>query len=298
MEFLPDYNLAEYTTWKAGGSADWAAFPENEADVQEACHWAQEKKLPITVLSGGSNVLVSARGIDGLVLILQKLSKIENIKYENGTLSLDCLAGTPKADLLKVFVKQRLSPAIFLAGLPGDVGGGVVMNAGVGHEVQPKEFVEITDWIEYIDLNDPTFLVRRKSAQEIQWQYRKSGGWQPGIITKVGITWTEQPDDTVLKRLQEGNKRRMSTQPLNFPSCGSVFKNPPNNKSGRLIEECGLKGFSVGGAQVSEKHANFIINNGGATADDILAVVTHVQKTVLEQKQIKLEKEFVYLGRP
>ncbi len=297
MEYIKNHPLAELTTWKTGGSADWAVFPTTVLEVQEACRWAKAQNLPISVLSGGSNVLISDQGIEGLVIVLQKLSLIESTDYSESTLRLTCLSGTPKSEVLKVFVKHRLSPAIFLAGLPGDMGGGVVMNAGVGHDVAPKEFCEITEWIEYIDLNHPEFVIKKVSAQDIQWKYRKSAGWQPGIIVRMGIVWKEEPDATVLKRLQEGNKRRMNTQPLQYPSCGSVFKNPPNNKSGRLIEECGLKGYTVGGAQVSEKHANFIINVGGCTAQDILDVKNHVQKTVQEQKGILLEAEFVFMGR-
>jgi len=297
MEYLRDFQLADLTTWKAGGAADWAVFPSTSEEVQEACRWARDKNLPLTILSGGSNVLISDRGIAGLVVVLQKLSGIESSDYRDGKFTLTCLAGTPKSEVLKVFVKHRLSPAVFLAGLPGDMGGGVVMNAGVGHEVAPKEFCEIVEWIEYVDLADAALAIRRKNANEIQWTYRKSSGWQPGVLTRMGLAWSEAPDATVLERLKEGNKRRMGTQPLQYPSCGSVFKNPPGNKSGRLIEECGLKGYTVGGAQVSEKHANFIINIGGATADNILAVKNHVQETVRAQKNIALETEFIYLGR-
>lgn len=297
MEFLKDYKLEDMTSWKVGGVADWAVRPESIEDFRAACEWAQEKKYPLTILSGGSNVLVSDKGIEGLVILMNRWNKIEDVKIENNQVRAVCQAGATKADLLKVFVKARMSPAIFLAGLPGDVGGGVVMNAGVGHDVAPKEFHEIVDWVEWIDLSKKDFPVVKKSKSEIQWQYRKSSGWQPGIITRVGILWQESPDDTVLKRLQEGNKRRMSTQPLQFPSCGSVFKNPPGKKSGRLIEECGLKGFQIGGAQVSEKHANFIINVGGATSSDIEAVRSHVQKTVFDKTGVMLETEFVFLGR-
>ncbi len=297
MEYLKNYNLAELTTWKVGGDADFAAFPETVEQIREACVWAKSQKLPITVLSGGSNVLVSDKGIEGLVLILKNFCKIDSPVLTGARLQVVCEAGATKADLLKVFIKQRMSPAIFLAGLPGDVGGGVVMNAGVGHDVAPKEFCEIVEWVEWIDLTDDSFSVRKKNKNELQWIYRKSAGWQPGIITRLGIAWEEAPDETVLKRLQEGNKRRMSTQPLQWPSCGSVFKNPPGNKSGRLIEECGLKGFQIGGAQVSEKHANFIINVGGATAKDIEDVRVHVQATVKQQKGIELETEYIFLGR-
>jgi UDP-N-acetylmuramate dehydrogenase len=297
MEFKQNYNLAEHTSWKVGGSADWAVFPESVEQLQEACRWARDNKLDVTTLSGASNVLVSDEGIAGLVILLTKFSHLESVAIEGTKTRAICQAGMPKSELLKVFIKQRQSAAIFLAGLPGDVGGGVVMNAGVGHDISPKEFCEIVEWVEWIDLASPNFQVLRKPKADLQWSYRKTKGWQPGIITRVGIFWDEPADETVLKRLQESNKRRMGSQPLQLPSCGSVFKNPPGHKSGRLIEECGLKGYQVGGAQVSEKHANFIVNIGAATARDIEAVRQHVQNTVKTQKGIGLETEYVFLGR-
>ncbi|MCB9072916.1 MAG: UDP-N-acetylmuramate dehydrogenase [Bdellovibrionaceae bacterium] len=297
MEFLPQFQLAPYTTWKIGGAADWAVQPTTVEEVQGACLWAKEKNLPITVISGGSNILVSDDGIVGLVILMNKLSGIANIQWKNNTLTCDCLAGTPKSELLKIFVKQRLSPAIFLAGLPGDVGGGVVMNAGIGHDIHPKEFCEITSWLEYVAWDEPNCPIVRVDGKEMKWSYRHTDGWGPGVIVRSGIHWQEEPQVDLLQRLKESNNRRIATQPLNMPSCGSVFKNPPGNKSGRLIEECGLKGFQIGGAQVSTLHGNFIVNTGAAKAADVMAVVQHVQKTVKEQKGILLEYEFKWFGR-
>ncbi len=296
MQYIKDFSLAEFTTWKIGGTADWCARPQTVGDVHAACQWALDKNLPVTVLSGGSNVLISDKGIAGLVLLLDQLVGISEVEFNNEVLSCVCLAGTRKSDLLKVFVKSRLSPAIFLAGLPGDVGGGVVMNAGVGHDVAPKEFVEITEWFEYIPWAKPQTLVR-KNKDQIQWTYRHSDGWGPGVIVRVGIQWKEAPQANLLEKLKISNQRRMASQPLQWPSCGSTFKNPPANKAGRLIDECGLKNYSIGGAQVSDLHANFIVNRGHATANDVLALVKHIQETVRSQKNILLEPEFKFLGR-
>ncbi len=296
MEYLVNYSLREHNTWKVGGSADWCARPQTVADVQAACLWAQERKLPVTVLSGGSNVLISDRGVEGLVLLLDQFVGLSDIVVDNNKLSFIGLAGTPKSEALKVFVKHRMSPALFLAGLPGDLGGGVVMNAGVGHDIQPKEFVEITDWFEYIPFSEPGQVVR-KSKSEVQWIYRQCTGWGPGVITRVGFSWTEAPQEDLLQRLQQSNKRRMASQPLQWPSCGSTFKNPANDKAGRLIDSCGLKNFKIGGAQVSDLHANFILNLGTATADDISAVVEHVRATVLAKYGVSLLTEFKFLGR-
>lgn len=297
MEFLKNFSLKEFNTWKVGGAADWCARPRAVADVHKAVRWAHDQKLPITILSGGSNSLISDRGIAGLVILLDQFQGISHLQIEGNTLSCETLSGTPKSDMLKVFVKHRLSPAIFLAGLPGDMGGGVVMNAGVGHDIQPKEFKEIVDWFEYIPFDTPEAILR-KSYGDVQWLYRHCSGWGPGVITRIGLRWSEEPQEDLLQRLQASNKRRMSSQPLQWPSCGSTFKNPPGDKAGRLIDSCGLKNFSVGGAQVSDLHANFILNRGGASAQDILSVVSHVQKTVFDQHGVKLETEFKFLGRP
>lgn len=296
MEYLKDHALAEYTTWKIGGAADWCVRPQTIEDVQQACQWALDRNLAVTVLSGGSNVLISDHGIEGLVILLDQLVGISNIEYSNNLLSCVCLSGTRKSDLLKVFVKNRLSPAIFLAGLPGDVGGGVVMNAGVGHDVAPKEFFEITEWFDYVPFDQPETLVRKKK-KDVRWTYRHSTGWGPGVIVRVGVHWNESPQDGLLERLKSSNQRRMTSQPLQWPSCGSTFKNPPGDKAGRLIDVCGLKNYQVGGAQVSELHANFILNRGHATAADVLAVVRHIQHTIKLQKNIWLEPEYKFLGR-
>ena len=297
MQFQKNFLLKDYNTWKVGGAADWCVRPSTQAEVQEAVNWGCDRQLPITVLSGGSNSLISDLGIEGLVILLDQFRGISHLQVENNTLSCEVLSGTPKSELLKVFVKHRLSPALFLAGLPGDVGGGVVMNAGVGHDIEPKEFKEIVEWFEYIPFAEPQNIIR-KTTNQIKWVYRNTQGWGPGVITRVGIRWSEEPQEDLLQRLQASNKRRMSSQPLQWPSCGSTFKNPTGDKAGRLIDLCGLKKFRIGGAEVSDLHANFIINCGEATTQDILHVVHHVQQTVFDKYGIQLETEFKFLGRP
>lgn len=259
--------------------------------MKAALAWARAGSHEITVLSGGSNVLVPDQGVRGLVLALGKLSGV-TVLESNGRLELICLAGTPKSELLKTFLKFKLEPALFLAGLPGDVGGGVVMNAGVGEAMKPREFVEITDWV---DVMRPDGQISRLKTSELQWSYRHCEGWRPGVIVLVGISWPFEPSPDVLARVRQANQVRLSKQPLELPSCGSVFVNPAGHKSGQLIEQCGLKGFTIGGAQVSPKHANFIVNVGKATAADIKAVISHVQKTVRAQTGVELKTEVVFL---
>ena len=305
--------LKSMTSWLVGGTADYLARPKTIDELRDAVSWAQDRSLPITILSGGSNVLVSDRGIRGLTLSLRKFSSaIVTIREATpgaqagsasdaaalnesaeSRLEIECLAGTSKSELLKIFLKYKLEPALFLAGLPGDVGGGIVMNAGVAEQMKPREFVELTDWFEVLK---PDGGIRRYMRDEVQWAYRHCDGWQPGIITRVGLSWPLTPSVDVLERVKTANKNRLQKQPLDLPSCGSVFKNPPGTSSGREVEAAGLKGFSIGGAQVSTKHANFILNTGDATARDIDLVIKHVQATVKAKAGIALKTEVVYLG--
>ena len=138
--------------------------------------------------------------------------------------------------------------------------------------------------------------IDRLSVHELEWKYRHSHGWQPGIIVRMEVSWPLHRDELILDKIKLANRQRMETQPLEWPSCGSVFKNPLPQKAGALIESCGLKGFTVGGAQVLPKHANFIINRGDATAEDIAAVIEHVQRTVQKMHGVLLQTEVVRLG--
>lgn len=269
--------------------AEYFIQPESVEEIIEAEKWANENKIKISVISGGTNSIISDDGIKGLVIHLGKFRKLES-NIEDGKLKITSYAGTPKAQLFKEFLKYKLAPALFLAGIPGDVGGGVVMNAGVGDSLSPREFVEIIDWVEV--LRDGRIIKFNKF--DLRFEYRHSSGWQPGIITSVGFSWSNEPDESILTKVRELTKIRMEKQPLEFPNSGSVFKNPPNKKSGLLIEECGLKGFRIGDAQISEKHANFIVNRGKATTDDIKKLVAHIQKTVQEKKSVQLEPEWVF----
>jgi len=292
IEIKDGVPLAPLTSWLVGGPAQHLCLPKNLQDLQEAQQWALARKMSITVLGGGSNVLISDQGVQGLVIALKNLSGA-TVQEANGRLEIVAWAGTGKSELLKIFLKYKLSPALFLAGLPGDVGGGIVMNAGVAEAFQPREFVEITDWVEVLR---PDGSIQKLEKNELQWSYRHSNGWQPGIVVRVGVSWPLEADATILDQVRQVNKIRLSKQPLDMPSCGSVFVNPVGYKAAQLIDSCGLKGFSVGDAQVSLKHANFIVNKGRAKAADILQVIEHIQATVQKMKSVQLQTEVVRLG--
>lgn len=295
MEIKQNVSLADYTSWLVGGPADYLCLPQNEAEIREALQWAHDQKQPVTIFGGGTNVLISDKGIRGLVMCLRKFSGIES-KEDNGRLQITATAGTAKSELLKIFLKNKLAPALFLAGLPGDIGGGVVMNAGVAEAFAPREFVEIIDWVEVLRFEQGQFSTHRFTKEQLHWEYRHSKGWQPGVILRVGISWPLQVDATILDQVRNANKIRLSKQPLDMPSCGSVFRNPTGHKAAQLIDGSGLKGFTIGEAQVSLKHANFIVNLGAATAANIWQVIEHVRQTVKNLKNVELQTEVVRLG--
>lgn len=305
-------SLAPLAWWKVGGAAEHLVRPTSVAELKEALAWAASRGLPVTVLGGASNVLISDNGIDGLVILTRELSGVETVGEDgsgSGRLRLVALAGTNKSELTKIYLKHKLMPALFLCGLPGDIGGGVVMNAGVGEMITPREFVEIVDWIEVVRVkkpHEPPSGLESLSAQvetvrfqkaDIDWQYRHSANWQPGVISRVGLSWPNEPHPEMMNLVRQATKKRLASQPLEWPSCGSTFRNPPNAKAGALIEQAGLKGFSVGQAEVSQKHANFIINRGGATASDVMSVLRHVQETVKLKHGIDLTPEVKFIGR-
>ena len=309
LNILKNVKLAEYTSWLIGGPADFFCLPKNIAELKEALLFAKEQGQPITILGGGSNVLISDRGVRGLVICLRQFSEIRS-EVKDGRLKIECLSGTAKSELLKIFLKHQLAPALFLAGLPGDVGGGVVMNAGVAEAYNPREFMEIVDEVDIITAQQQIQTLRK---DQLKIRYRHTDGWQPHIILQVRFSWPIDPHPDILKHVREANKIRLLKQPLDKPSCGSVFKNPEGHKAAQLIDQCGLKGYQVGACQVSTKHANFIVNleqdeellqslsSENRTdlltpAANVWSIILHVQKTVLEKTGVRLTTEVVRLG--
>lgn len=290
-------SLAKWTWWKVGGDADFYCAPNSPEEALAACKWAKDRALPVTILSGGSNVLISDLGVEGLLI---HMSQMRGMKAEmrGERFVVECGAGTPKHEVMRVFMEKKLSPAIFLAGLPGDIGGGIAMNAGVSENRIPREFCEIVDWIDVVksDSNNTLRIISIES-KNLQWSYRKCSGFEPGVIVAAGLSWPNEPISDLLNTVKLANQNRLSRQPLDLPSGGSTFKNPLPHFAGKLIEKSGLKGFRIGDAQVSEKHANFIVNLGQAKASEIKTVLRHVQDTVKAREGVTLEPEVHFLGR-
>lgn len=274
--------MSHYTTMKVGGPADLILFPNCAEQIAGIVKLCKAEGLPLTVIGNGSNLLVSDEGIRGAVLALgNDFAGLE--AHENGVLRAQ--AGASLTRLCRLALERELTGIEFAFGIPGSVGGAAFMNAGAyGGEMKDVLFkcLHVT----------PEGEIAELSAEELELSYRHSAYYHNGcIITDVFVQL--QPGDKVKikSKMDELMERRKSKQPLEFPSAGSTFKRPEGYFAGTLIEECGLKGKRVGGAQVSEKHAGFLINAGGATCQDILDLAEYVKKTVFERKGVVLEME-------
>ena len=295
MQIKENESLKPLNWWKIGGKADYFCQPENSGELREALLWAKKRRLPVTALGSGTNVLISDSGIKGLVISTQKLSRL-GFKAEGGILKIQAETGVLKSRLMAVFKKYHLAPAVFLSGLPGGIGGGVIMNAGIDHKESPKEFSQIIKECDIISAEAGLQLFRK---QDILWQYRRTKGWpEGGFIYRARFQWPLEPKEENLNRkIKSLLKKRRHSQPLSEASCGSVFKNPYPDYAGQLIEKAGLKGSSRGDAVVSQKHGNFIINKGGARASDVDSLIKTIQATIYEKFGIRLKREVHYLGR-
>lgn len=274
--------LAKYSSFRTGGKAANIIFPESTEEFVTALR----ENPGAAVLGNLSNTLVLDGGIDGTVIITTKLNSVS----VNGN-TVTAAAG---ASLTSVAVAARdasLAGCEFLYGIPGTVGGGVFMNAGAYGG-------EIADIIENAVVFTPDGKVATLSKDDLDLGYRTSKLQSTRyILLSAAFSLQSGNREVISSAMDDLMNRRMTTQPLDKPSCGSTFKRPAGNFAGKLISDCGLKGMSVGGAQVSEKHAGFIVNSGGATSRDILDLVQLVKKTVFEKTGVLLEEEIRIIGR-
>ena len=274
--------LAKYSSFRTGGKAANIIFPESTEEFVTALR----ENPGAAVLGNLSNTLVLDGGIDGTVIITTKMNSVS----VNGN-TVTAAAG---ASLTSVAVAARdasLAGCEFLYGIPGTVGGGVFMNAGAYGG-------EIADIIENAVVFTPDGKVTTLSKDDLDLGYRTSKLQSTRyILLSAAFSLQSGNKEVISSAMDDLMNRRMTTQPLDKPSCGSTFKRPAGNFAGKLISDCGLKGMSVGGAQVSEKHAGFIVNSGGATSRDILDLVQLVKKTVFEKTGVLLEEEIRIIGR-
>ncbi|MBI1822643.1 MAG: UDP-N-acetylmuramate dehydrogenase [Nitrospirae bacterium] len=276
--------LKKYTSLKTGGLADVVVFPADRNDLILLFKKIGTEKIPFFILGAGSNLIVRDGGIRGIVIKLSHLNGIE--RQEQDLVFAESGVLLPR--LIKYALDESLSGFEFLSSIPGSVGGALKMNAGVpGCEISG-----LVEFIQILNLKGKMITMRRKEAH---FGYRSSR-FPNGIILGGGFRLEPASKHEIQERLAQFLKRRRETQPLSYPNVGSIFKNPPGGFAGQLIEEVGLKGIQIGGAQISEKHANFIINKGSATSKDILQLIRLAGKTVEERKGIALELEARIVG--
>ena len=281
LKVLCQEPMAGHTTFKVGGPARRMAVPSSTEEMAALLTLAEKEGWPLLLLGNGSNLLVSDEGVDALVIHtggLDAMTLLEGgrIRAEAG-LSLNKLA---------VFAqKNGLAGLEFAHGIPGSLGGGIRMNAGAYGGEMCQVVESVAAWI-------PGAGVVEIPVEEMAFSYRHSRfTGERGVVLAATFRLTGDAPEAIRARMDDLIGRRKEKQPLEYPSAGSTFKRPAGHFAGALIEQCGLKGYTVGGAQVSEKHAGFVINIGGATASDILALMDHVRSTVLAQTGVELEPE-------
>jgi len=282
-EIVFDAPLAELTSLRIGGPADAFVSPEDIHDVCRIVRQAHAAQVPIMVL-GGTNLLVRDGGIRGMVLSLSRMAAIE--KEDDELVFAE--AGVRMPTLLGFAVHHALSGLEWAAGIPGTVGGAVVMNAGT-------KLGEMQNCLHAVQLVDPEGRVRTYSAADLSFAYR-SVNLPEGIVVGAWLRLTPASGETIESRTKSYLQYRKRSQPLSQPNAGSVFKNPQGTTAGRLIEDAGLKGYRVGDAQVSTKHANFIVNLGRARSTDVLRLIETIRQTVLSRTGIRLELEWKVVG--
>jgi len=284
--------LAKHTTIRIGGPASLMVFPSKEEELFEVVRRASEMEIPWNVIGGGSNLLCADEGYVGVVINLRHLKGIRVLRKEEGstknggTLILEVLSGTMVGEVLSFARRQGYSGLEFLAGVPATVGGAVRMNAGAYGKTFSM-FVKKVKLLKEGKIED-------YQPRENDWTYRSFR--REGIVVSATIGLIRVSPEEIEKNLKEIYFKRKANQPLTERTFGSAFKNPPCCYAGKLIEDCGLKGYRIGGAKVSERHANFIVNFGNAKAQDVLALLRGVQKKVWERFGIMLEPEVKFLG--
>lgn len=281
-----EVSMKNYTSFKVGGPAELFLSPEDAGQTAKLVRFCEKEEIPVFVLGKGSNLLVSDRGIKGAVIYTGKQCGISLVD-EN---TVRAQSGASLAQLCTFALENSLSGLEFAYGIPGTVGGAVFMNAGA----YGGEMKDVLLNSEYVS-TDGTSGELDNEAMELS--YRHSAYENSNlVITAASVRLAPADRNEIKSTMNDILARRKEKQPLEYPSAGSTFKRPEGNFAGALIEQCGLKGVSVGGAQVSEKHAGFIINCGGATAADILSLIKHVQARVKAQTGVSLETEIRLIG--
>lgn len=281
--------LAAYTTLKIGGAADFFAEPVNEDQLGKFLDWAKRERLPYLILGNGSNVIFDDAGYRGLVLSMRRFEN-DLIKVDLDSCRVTVSAGVSLSRLVRFCQESGLAGTEFLAHIPGTVGGALVMNAGFSRHAGQQN--AIGDLVEEVRVLTKEGAIVHRIREELKFSYRHSD-LDDLIVLEATLRLWRRPKDQISREMKANLDFRKKRQNIQEPNAGSVFKNPafPHPSAGALIEKAGLKGKRIGGIQISEEHANYFINKGGATSADVIRLIEEVQKTLLHATGIILEPE-------
>ncbi len=280
-----DAPMRQFTSIKVGGPADSLFFPKNVDELRKVVRYARKRSIPFLILGKGTNLIVKDRGIRGWVISLTQGMKKVQMEGE----VVEAEAGLLLQRLVQFSIQKGLTGLEPFFGIPGTVGGGLVMNAGAWG-------VELKDVLLSVTLMKEDGEVIERSRPRLKFSYRVLALPPSWIILKGRLQLKKGKKEEILEQVKSYSEMRKRTQPLDYPSAGSIFKNPKEGPAGKWIEEAGLKGFRMGQAMVSDRHANFIINMGKATAEEVINLMEWVEKKIYEEKGISLEREVRVVG--
>lgn len=284
-QILNNEKLAKYTSWRVGGNAERMYIPADKQDLQLFIAGLSVNE-PVFWLGLGSNLLIRDGGLRGTVINVR--GKVKQMKLlDDNRVYVEC--GVPSAHVARFCAEHGLSGAEFLAGIPGTMGGALKMNAGAFGG-------ETWDRVVSVEMMPVGGEVAEYEAEKFEIGYRSVKGIRNECLLSAVLKLSRNEDKLIQEKIKKLLAQRALTQPTNQPSCGSVFRNPANDYAARLIEASGLKGYSIGGAEVSEKHANFIVNKGDATAADIEQLISYVQSEVVRKQGVELQTEVCVIG--
>ena len=279
--------MRQFTSMKVGGFADSLFFPKNADELKKVVRYARRKKIPLLVLGKGTNLVVRDKGVRGWVVNLTQGMK--KIRMDGEVVEAE--AGLPLRRLVKFSIQKALTGLEPFSGIPGTVGGGVAMNAGAWG-------AELKDVLLSVTLMREDGEVVERSRSRLRFSYRGLVIPSSWIILKGRFRLKKGKKEEILEQVKSYSEMRKKKQPLDYPSAGSIFKNPKEGSAGKWIEEAGLKGVRIGQAMVSDLHANFIIKLGRAKAEEVIRLMEIVEKKVYEEKGISLEREVKVVGEP
>lgn len=288
-KILYDEPMSQHTSLAVGGNADALVFIKSEDQLLEVIKKLKEKKIDFLPVGNLTNIIVRDGGYRGAILLMTGMKKISYEYTPDAGYLISAQAGAPLTKVVNVSMSNDMTGLEFCAGIPGTVGGAVWMNAGAYGK-------EMKDVIQAISLLDAEGEIKTMNREEISFSYRKTLLPPDTIILSAQFKLKKGEREKIKKKISEILQWRQKKHPLAFPNAGSIFKNLPMQIAGKLIEDMGMKGVSVGGAQISAKHANFIINKSNATATDVLALIALIQSKAEKEKGIKLETEVVIIG--